>query len=242
MIRRVLYEVGRAFRETGQQLDRVGLRVVDKPIFKEPFSRHRAVFNLFDKHPTVEPNVFVAPNASVVGRVTILHKSTVWYNAVIRGDFNDVEIGGFTSIGEGAVVNTSKSEERTPDNATRIGDYVTVGAGAVLQSCTVESHAVIGAGAVVMDGAIVENHSHVGPGSVVHPDQRVPSGQLWAGNPAKFVRNLTPEEKASFEIEAEAVAETAEEHADVFLEHGAAYLEAESRYASVVDKLESGDA
>lgn len=179
---------------------------------------------------------------AVVGSSTAPPASSALLLLPHTGDFNDVEIGGFTSIGEGAVVNTSKSEERTPDNATRIGDYVTVGAGAVLQSCTVESHAVIGAGAVVMDGAIVENHSHVGPGSVVHPDQRVPSGQLWAGNPAKFVRNLTPEEKASFEIDAEAVAETAEEHADVFLEHGAAYLEAESRYASVVDKLESGDA
>lgn len=224
---RVVYEFGRALRETGQHLDKVGLRIIDKPIFKESFSRHRAIANLYNKHPEVEADVFVAPNAAVVGRVEILSKSSVWYGAVVRGDFNRVEIGAYTSIGEGAVVNTAKTADGQPDAVCRVGDYVTVGPGAVLQSCTVENDASIGAGAVVMEGALVESHAHVGPGSVVHPDQRVPTGQLWTGNPAQFVRNLTPEEMASFDVNAEACAEAAEEHADTFLPVGQAYREAE---------------
>lgn len=229
MLKRLAYETGRALRETGQALDRVGLRAMDKPSFKEPFSRHRAVMNLYEKHPTVENNVFVAPSASVIGHVEILHKSSVWYGAVVRGDLNPVEIGGFTAIQDRAVVHTAKSVEGRPAAVCRIGDHVTVGPGAVLQSCTVENACSIGAGAVVMEGALVETHSIVAPGAVVHPGRRIPSGQLWSGNPATFERNLSKEEMARFEEDAEFTADLAKEHSHEFLPEGGAYKDVEAK-------------
>lgn len=223
-MQRVMFELGKALRETGQAIDRIGLRAIDKPIFKEPFSRHRPVMNLFQKFPTTEPNVFVAPSASVVGRVELLDSSSVWYGAVVRGDFNDVQIGAYTSVGAGAVVQSCPG-----DASVSIGDHVTIGAGAVLQGCTVENDVAIGAGAVVMEGALVEQGSIVSAGSVVHPDQLIPTGQVWSGNPARFERALTPEEVASTEGNAEAQATAAQEHSEMFTEEGTAYREIESR-------------
>lgn len=226
-MKRVLFELGRALRETGQHIDQIGLRAINKPIFTEPFSRHRSVMNLFQKFPTLEPNVFVAPSASVIGHVEMLDSSSVWYGAVVRGDFNDVEIGAYTSVGSGAVIQTAPTPDGQPAAMVRIGDNVTIGPGAVLQSCTVENEASIGAGAVVMEGALVEEHAIVGPGSVVHPHQRIPSGEVWVGNPARFERNATPEELASSAGNAEAQADGAKDHAEMFFSEGSAYREAE---------------
>lgn len=226
-MQRIMFELGKALRETGQQIDRIGLRAINKPIFTEPFSRHRAVMNLFQKFPEIERNVFVAPSATVVGNVQILDSSSVWYGAVVRGDFNDVEIGAFTSIGAGAVVQSTPTADGAAPATVRIGDHVTIGPGAVLQGCTVERDVAIGAGAVVMEGALVEAGAVVGAGAVVHPDQRVPAGQVWGGNPARFERNQTPEEVASIEGNAETQAESAKEHAEVFTSTSAAYRTAE---------------
>ena len=74
------------FRETGSAVDRAGLGLLDNAIFKEPFSRHRSIMNLYDKHPVVSPDAFVAPNATVVGRVDVNKCSSVWYGAVVRGE------------------------------------------------------------------------------------------------------------------------------------------------------------
>ena len=99
------------------------------------------------RHPWADASVFIAPNASVIGRVDINQYSSVWYGAVVRGDLNDVTIGAYSSIGDRAVVHTTKSVEGHVSAGTTIGNYVTVGPGALLQSCTVEDYAVIGAGA-----------------------------------------------------------------------------------------------
>jgi gamma-carbonic anhydrase len=147
--------------------------------------------------------VFVAPNASVVGRVDINQHSSVWYGAVVRGDLNDVSIGAYSAIQDRAVVHTTKSVEGHVSAGTSIGNYVTVGPGALLQSCTVEDYAVIGAGAVVMEGALVEEHAIVAPGAVVHPGRRVPGGQVWGGNPAVYVRDASKAELAGAQGAAE---------------------------------------
>lgn len=179
------------------------------------------------RHPWVENDVFVAPNASVIGRVDINTRSSVWYGAVIRGDLNAVDIGAYTAIQDRAVVHTAKSTEGHVAAATKIGNYVLVGPGALLQSCTVEDYAVIGAGAIVMEGALVEKHAKLEDGAVVHPGRRVPAGQVWAGNPAQYVRDVSKTEIASAEAHAEEVADNAAQHAHEFLPHGSAYLQAE---------------
>lgn len=227
----MFHSFGRAVRETGQAIDRIGLIALEKPIFKEPFSRHRAVMNLFEKHPWTSADVFVAPSASVIGDVDINMRSSVMYGAVLRGDNNKIDIGAFTTIGDKAVISTVKTVEGRPDAVTRIGDYVTIGAGALLQSCVVESRAKIGAGAVVMEGAVVEEYAEVAPGAVVHPGRRVPKGQLWAGNPAVYVQDLSKSDMGHHEEDAQAAADLAVEHATEFLPVGSVYLDAEKKAA-----------
>lgn len=225
--RSFLYGLGRALRETGAAIDRIGLQAIEKPIFKEPFSRHRTIMNLYHKRPAVETDVFVAPNAAIVGNVSIATKSSVWYGSVIRGDLNDVEIGAYTSIGERAVVSTVASTEGHVAAITKIGNYVQVGPSAQLQSCIIEDNAVIGAGAIVMEGAYIEAHAYVADGAVVHPGRRVPAGQYWAGNPAKYVRDLSKDELAHAEHAAQDTTSIAGEHHSEFLPYTTAYQQAE---------------
>jgi gamma-carbonic anhydrase len=125
-------------------------------------------------------------------------------------------------------VSTSKSVEGESTAVVKIGDYVTVGPGAVLRSCIVEGHNRIGAGAVVNEGALVEEFSIVADGAVVHAGRRIPGGQLWAGNPAKFVRNLSKEEMAALEMDAEVLSALAEDHSHEFLPSSSVHLDAEA--------------
>ncbi|CAE7917869.1 GAMMACA1 [Symbiodinium sp. KB8] len=215
-------------RETGQALDKVGLKVLNKPVFKESFSRHRAVMNLYEHHPDVSVDAFVAPNASVVGNVFIGMRASVWYGAVLRGDMNHIQIAPFASVGDRAVIHTSKSVEGKPAAVVKIGSHAVIGPGALIQSAIIENHAVVGAGAIIMEGAVVEEYARVAEGAVVHPGRRVPKGQLWGGNPAVFVRNLTKTEMAHHAVDAEAGADLAAEHKAEFLPANTAYLQAEA--------------
>lgn len=140
--------------------------------------------------PRVGKNVFLAPNAAIIGDVEIGDECSVWYNCTLRGDVNDIKIGARTNIQDGTVIHVSNSLQ-----GTYIGAGVTVGHMALLHACTVGDNAFIGMMACVMDGAVVEEGGMVAAGALVTPGKRVPSGQLWAGRPAKFVRNLTDEEK-----------------------------------------------
>jgi len=129
-------------------------------------------------------------------------------------------------------VTTAKDVEGQGTGTVKIGNHVTVEAGAVLRSCVIEGHNRIGAGAVINDGALVEEFSVVAEGAVVHPGRRIPGGQLWAGNPAEFVRNLTKDEMAALEVDAEAASSLADEHAAEFLPTSAVHLDAEKLAAA----------
>ena len=172
-------------------------------------------------------DAFVAPNAAVIGEVRIGSRSSVMYGAVLRGDLSALSVGSFTQIGDRAVIHTSKSVEGHVGSSVHIGNHVLVGPGALLQSCTIEDGAVIGAGAIVMEGAIVEKGAVVSEGTVVHPGRRIPAGQVWAGNPAAYVRDVTKTEAASVEGHAEEAADTAAEHAGEFFPFTTAYQQAE---------------
>ena len=140
---------------------------------------------------------------------------------------NEIVIGSCTSIQDRAIVHTAKSVEGHVAATTRIGSHVIVGPGALLQSCTIEDFAVIGAGAIIMEGAVVEEYAHVEPGAVVHPGRRVPTGTVYGGNPAVFIRDLSKTEIAEAEAHAEEVAELASSHAEEFLPYTNAYKVAE---------------
>jgi carbonic anhydrase/acetyltransferase-like protein (isoleucine patch superfamily) len=140
--------------------------------------------------PRIGENVFLAENAAIVGDVEIGDQSSIWFNCVVRGDVNNIKIGQRTNIQDGTVIHVSSTLQ-----GTYIGNDVTVGHMALLHACTIEDEAFIGMMACVMDGAYVEKGGMVAAGALVTPGKRVPSGQLWAGSPAKFMRDLTEKEK-----------------------------------------------
>jgi len=219
--------VGRAIRETGQALDRLGMRAQGDHSFKEKFCRHRQVMHLFDKHPYLATDSWVAPNAAVIGDVQIGDKSSVWYGCVLRGDQNSIKIGAMTNIQDRTVIHTAKSlASGFPATAT-IGNYVTIGHGSTIYSSTIMDESVIGIGCVLDADTLVESHAMLAAGSVVPSGTRIPSGQLWGGNPAKFVRDLTEEEIGGFQKKAIEYTAMAASHAEEFLPYGSQYLDAE---------------
>ncbi|XP_027331586.1 gamma carbonic anhydrase 1, mitochondrial isoform X1 [Abrus precatorius] len=202
---RAIYTVGFWIRETGQAIDRLGSRLQGSYYFQEQLSRHRTLMNIFDKAPAVDKDAFVAPSASVIGDVQIGRGSSIWYGCVLRGiydlsfplfngDVNSISVGSGTNIQDNSLVHVAKSNLSGKVLPTTIGDNVTVGHSAVLHGCTVEDEAFVGMGATLLDGVVVERHAMVAAGALVRQNARIPSGEVWAGNPAKFLRKLTDEE------------------------------------------------
>lgn len=148
--------------------------------------------------PTLGCDVFVAPTASVIGDVVIGDDSNIWFGVTIRGDVHEIRIGQRTNIQDGTVIHVTRQV-----SGTYIGDGVTVGHMALLHACTIGNNAFIGMGAIVLDEAVVEDGAMLAAGAMLTPGKRVPSGELWAGRPAKFMRQLTPEDLAFFPVSAD---------------------------------------
>jgi carbonic anhydrase/acetyltransferase-like protein (isoleucine patch superfamily) len=193
---RAIYTVGFWIRETGQAIDRLGSRLQGNYYFHEQLSRHRTLMNVFDKAPVVDKSAFVAPSASVIGDVQVGVGSSIWYGCVLRGDVNSISVGSGTNIQDNSLVHVAKSNLSGKVLPTIIGDNVTVGHSAVLHGCTVEDEAFVGMGATLLDGVVVEKHGMVAAGALVRQNTKIPSGEVWGGNPAKFLRKLTEEEIA----------------------------------------------
>jgi len=157
--------------------------------------------------PTVAEDVFLAPGAAVIGDVVIGAGSSLWFNAVVRGDVNEIRIGERTNIQDGTVVHVT-----TGGHATYIGSEVTIGHKAIIHACTVEDACLIGMGAILMDGVVVETGAMVAAGALVTPGRRVRSGELWAGSPAKPLRQLTAQEVADMQSSAHHYAALAREY------------------------------
>lgn len=148
--------------------------------------------------PKIDPSAFIAANATVIGNVEIGAESSVWFGCVVRGDVHEIRIGKRSNIQDGTIVHVTG--ERF---GTYIGDGVTVGHAAVLHACTLEDNSFIGMGAVILDGAVVESGAMVAAGAMVPPGKRVKAGELWAGNPAKLMRPLRPEDLDFFPVSAD---------------------------------------
>lgn len=148
--------------------------------------------------PTIDADCFVAPNATIIGDVVIGKGTNVWFNVVIRGDVHEIRIGERTNIQDGTIVHVTAGKF-----GTYIGSDITIGHGAVLHACTLEDGCFVGMGATILDGVVVESGAMVAAGAVVTPGKRVKSGELWAGNPAKMMRALKPEDAAFFPRSAE---------------------------------------
>lgn len=172
-----------------------GPAVTQVPVEDEWYNRQRSVLALLDKAPWLQPCTFIAPNAVVAGDVDIYDKVAIFYGAVVRGDLNKIRIGNYSVVGDRAVIHAARAVPTGLNPATLIGSFVTIEPYSVLRSCVVEPKVIIGARSVVCEGAIIETESIIAPGSVVPPARRIPSGELWGGNPIKFLRKLTAYEK-----------------------------------------------
>lgn len=139
--------------------------------------------------PSLGTDVFVADGAKIVGDVQIGAESSIWFNAVLRGDVAPIRIGKKTNIQDNAVVHGTWNKA-----AATLGDGVTVGHTAILHGCTIGDNCLIGMGAIIMDHAKVGKNSIVGAGSLVTEGSEFPEGSLILGRPAKAVRPLKQEE------------------------------------------------
>ncbi|MFZ2906356.1 MAG: gamma carbonic anhydrase family protein [Cyclobacteriaceae bacterium] len=138
--------------------------------------------------PTFGSNCFFADTAVVVGEVTMGNNCTVWFNAVVRGDVHSITIGDNTNIQDGAVIHCTYQKAKTI-----IGSNVSIAHNAIIHGCTIEDHVLIGMGAIVMDGAVIGAHSIIAAGAIILPGTRVESGSMYAGNPAKRMKDISDE-------------------------------------------------
>ncbi len=139
--------------------------------------------------PAVHPTAWVAEGAWLIGAVEVGEESSIWFNAVLRGDINAVRVGRRTNIQDGCVLHVTK------EYPVILGDEITVGHMAMIHGCRIGARSLIGMNAVVLDNAEVGEQSLVAAGALVRENFRVPAGTMVAGVPARVVRDLTDEEK-----------------------------------------------
>ena len=150
-----------------------------------------------NKIPQISKNVFIADGVKIIGDVTIHEDSSIWFNSVVRADVNSIKIGKKTNIQDGSVIHVSSngfSANGKKGFATLIGDFVTVGHNATIHACKINNFALIGMGSVILDNSIVDEYGFVAAGAVVTPGTKINKYELWAGNPARFVRKVTDTE------------------------------------------------
>ena len=140
------------------------------------------------KKPSIGNDCFIAENATVVGEVTMGNQCSVWFNAVIRGDVHFIKMGNKVNVQDGAVIHATF--EKSP---TTIGNNVSIGHNAIVHGCTIHDHVLIGMGSIVMDDCVIESNSIIAAGAVVTKNTRVTSGSIYAGVPAKKVKDISQE-------------------------------------------------
>lgn len=155
------------------------------------------------KAPKLAAGVFVDPTAVVLGDVELGENVSVWPMVVIRGDMNAIRIGKSTSVQDGAVLHITHASDYNPGGfALIIGEEVTIGHKAILHGCTLGNRVLVGMGAIVMDGVVVEDEVIIAAGALVPPNKKLRSGYVYAGNPARELREITEKERSFFSYSA----------------------------------------
>ena len=137
--------------------------------------------------PQIASDVFLAENATVVGEVSIGEGSSVWFNAVLRGDVNTITIGKHCNIQDGSVLHTLYQK-----STITLGDYVSVGHNVTIHGADVDDYALIGMGATLLDGAHVGKGAIVAAGALVLKGTQIGPYEIWGGVPAKFIKKADP--------------------------------------------------
>jgi carbonic anhydrase/acetyltransferase-like protein (isoleucine patch superfamily) len=145
--------------------------------------------------PTIGNNCFIAPNATIVGEVIMGDDCSVWFNAVLRGDVNFIRMGNKVNVQDGAVIHCTYLK-----TGTTIGNNVSIGHNAIVHGCVIDDNVLVGMGAIVMDNAHIGSNSIIAAGAVVLENTIVEPGTIYAGVPAKKVKDIS-QEKISGEID-----------------------------------------
>ena len=140
------------------------------------------------KTPQIGEDCFIAENAVIVGEVSMGNQCSIWYNAVLRGDVHFIKMGNKVNVQDGAVIHCTY--QKSP---TTIGNNVSIGHNAIVHGCTIQDNVLIGMGSIVMDDCVIESNSIVAAGAVVTKGTRIPSGTVFAGMPAKKIKDISPE-------------------------------------------------
>src|SRR6476620_7902068 len=141
-----------------------------------------------DKYPQFGDNCFIAPNATIVGDVITGDDCSIWFNAVVRGDVNSIRMGNKVNVQDGAVIHCTFQRTKAI-----IGNNVSIGHNAIVHGCAIEDDVVIGMGAIIMDNALVKSNTIIAAGAVVLEGMMCESGSIYAGVPAKKVKDISKE-------------------------------------------------
>lgn len=164
------------------------------------------IIEFYGKKPNIHETCFIAPNAALIGDIAIDEYSSVWYNAVVRADINQIRIGRRTNIQDNSVLHVEE------DYPMQIGDNVLIGHNAVIHGCKIGNGALIGIGAIIFNGAEIGESAIVGIGSLVTENTKIPPKSLALGIPAKIVKELTPQHIDSIKKGVNIYAELAQKH------------------------------
>ncbi|HXD76756.1 MAG TPA: gamma carbonic anhydrase family protein [Puia sp.] len=140
------------------------------------------------KSPRFGKECFLAPNATVVGEVTIGDHCSIWFNAVVRGDVGSITMGDKVNIQDGVVIHATYQKSRV-----HIGNDVSIGHNAIIHGCSIEDRVLVGMGAIVMDNAVVGRNSIIAAGAVVLEGTRIESGTIYGGVPARKIKDIPPD-------------------------------------------------
>jgi len=167
--------------------------------------------------PKIDKSCFIAHNAIISGDVCIGENSGVWYGCVLRGDVTKISVGNNTNIQDNCVLhgtrpNHAQNKTGSEGAPVIVGSGVTIGHGAIIHACIIEDNAFVGMGSIVMDLARIESFGMLAAGAVLTPKKIIKSGEIWAGNPAKFLRQMTKVEKDYIKISAQNYIELANEY------------------------------
>ncbi len=171
------------------------------------------VYQLENDRPVIDPSVYIAPNASIIGKVVIGKKSSVWFNTVIRGDVDAISIGEETNVQDLTMLHVDAGEPLV------IGNRVTIGHRCILHGCTVGDNCLIGMGATVMNGSRIGEGSVIAAGAVILENTEIPPFSLVAGIPGKIKRTFDP-----------SVVETLNKPVDIYSARAMVYMDPEKMF------------
>ena len=146
-------------------------------------------YDLKDKKPQSSGENWVAPNATIIGDVTLKKNSSIWFNAVLRGDIENIHVGEGSNIQDGSVLHTD------PGFPLKVGKNVTIGHLVMLHGCTIGDNSLIGIGAVILNNAKIGNNCIIGAKTLIAENKEIPDNSLVVGSPCRVLRKVTDEEK-----------------------------------------------